>query len=85
MFYLSIGALFIAYFVMPVIGIFAFLFLFPTFFLRRSIKKKSNEYRMPSWATDLNKLNRFLLVIFLIEFFALLMLHTFIPNALTWW
>ncbi len=71
--------------VMPFVGLFSAILIVPALFMYDSFKKTSKEYRIPMWATQKIQLCYKLLIACLIEFWALMLLHTFVPDALNWW
>lgn len=71
--------------VMPFISIFSFIFMFPSFQIASTQKRISSEYRIPYWAKERLTQNRKLIWIAYIEFWAILIISTFWPQALNWW
>lgn len=75
----------IAIFLMPFITIFSLILLVPAFIAHSSLKSVTSEYRIPMWAAQKIRLCYQLMIVCLIEFWGLMLLHTFVPDALNWW
>ncbi len=70
---------------MPFIAIFSAVFLIPAYLAHSSIKGISSDHRIPFWAAQRLSVCYALLIVWLVEFFAMLFIHSFWPQAFNWW